>query len=176
MTKNLLAILLISVMFIACSNENKPKENEKSKTENVKEIPIIDIGDFDSKAGDYVGKEVKVSGIVDHVCKHGGKKILLVSDKGDVHINADKRFDENLVGKDITVTGIVKEFRVDESYCLKMEKDNMKSHKEGKSEQDIYNRKMKQIKFYRDSMKKANLDHLSFYSLEFVSLKENKNK
>lgn len=174
MIKNLIVVLLISVMFIACNSKNEPKENEKAKIENMKEIPRIDIGEFDAKAGDYVGKEVKVSGIVDHVCKHGGKKILLVSDKGDVHVNAEKRFDENLVGKDITVIGIVKEFRVDESYCLKMEKDNIKSHKGGSSEDDIYKRKMKQIQFYRDSMKKANVDHLSFYSLDFVSLKENK--
>ncbi len=173
MTKNLLAILLFSVIFMACNTENKPKDEAKAKKE-VTAIPTIDLGDFDTKACDFVGKEVNVSGIVDHVCKHGGKKLLLVSDKGTVHITSDKRFDENLIGKEITVTGIVKEFRVDESYCLKMEKDNIKSHKEGESDKEEYKMKMKQLNSYRDSMKKANTDHLSFYSLEYVSHKENK--
>ena len=168
MIKNLFAFLLITIMFVACNSENKPKDNNKSKNIDKKALTIIDLADFDSKAGDYVGQKVKVKGIVDHVCKHGGKKILLVSDNGDVHINSDKRFDEDLTGKEITVIGIVKEFRVDEAYCLKMENDMIKEHSEGEDNDEHIKAKKAQIQHFRDSMKTTSVDHLSFYDLQYI--------
>jgi hypothetical protein len=117
---------------------------------------------------------VKVSGIVDHVCKHGGKKLLLVNDKADVHVESEERFDDALVGSEILVTGIVKEFRVDEAYCLQKEEDHQQSHKDGTDSDEMYAKKMEQITFFRDSMKAAKVDHLSFYSLDYISHKVEK--
>lgn len=178
MIKKLLTIVAIAALFASCSNEGGSKENtEASLSETIQsEIPMIALGEFDAKAGDFVDKEVKVEGIVDHVCKHGGKKLFLVSDDGDVHVESDKRFEDEIVGNDVVITGVVSEFRVDESYCLKMEEDNIQSHKEGETDDDMYEQKIAQIEYYRDSMKTANTDHLSFYSLEFVSLEDKEQK
>jgi hypothetical protein len=178
MIKKLLTILAIAALFVSCTGEGGKKDNvEASLSETIQsEIPTISLGEFDAKAGDYVDKEVKVEGIVDHVCKHGGKKLLLVSDEGDVHVESDKRFEDEIVGSDVVITGVVSEFKVDESYCLKMEEDNIKSHKEGETDQEDFDAKMAQIEYYRDSMKTANTDHLSYYSLEFVSLQEKEKK
>ena len=74
-----------------------------------------------------------------------------------------------LIGSEIIVNGIVREFRVDEAYCLKMEEDNIQSHKTGETDESLFERKMGQIQFYRDSMATANTDHLSFYSVEYVA-------
>lgn len=155
----------------SCCEDNKKnnEENQEAQQSTMTVAPLIVIGEFDIKAGDYVDQEVKVSGIVDHLCKHGGKKLFMVSDEGDLHVESDERFDDQLAGMEITVTGIVREFRVDEGYCLQMEDDNIQSHKEGITGDDLYEQKMEQIKFYRDSMNVAGTDHLSFYSLEYVS-------
>ena len=176
MLKKLLVAIAIVGFFTACSENQPVDENNKQNTEEKisqkdmqNDIPLLSLADFDKEAGKYVGKEIKVNGIVDHICKHGGKKMLLVSDDGDVHIEAETRFDDSLAGSELIVTGIVKEFRVDEAYCLKMEEDNQKSHNEGKTEDEIFEQKQKQLAFYRDSMAKAGTDHLSFYSLDFVS-------
>lgn len=134
------------------------------------EVPVLALGEFDNKAGEYIDREIMVEGIVDHVCKHGGKKLFLVSEEGDVHVESEERFDETLAGSQVVVNGIVREFRVDEAYCLKMEEDNIQSHKKGETDEDLYAQKMEQIKFYRDSMQTAGVDHLSFYSIEYVSL------
>jgi hypothetical protein len=178
MIKKFLTIVAIAALFASCTGEGGKKENaEASLNETVQaEIPMIALGEFEAKAGDYVNKEVKVEGIVDHVCKHGGKKLLLVSDEGDVHVESDERFEDEIVGSDVIITGVVSEFRVDESYCLKMEEDNIKSHKEGETDQEDYDAKLAQIEYYRDSMKTAGTDHLSYYSLEFVSLEEKEKK
>jgi hypothetical protein len=172
MIRKILAIGTIAVILASCGGNGGHNVNEEQalNADVQAETPVLAIGEFDSKAGDFVDKEVMVEGIVDHVCKHGGKKLFLVSEEGDLHVESDDRFDEALAGSEVMVKGIVREFRVDEAYCLKMEEDNIQSHKKGETDEDLYARKMEQIKYYRDSMQTAGVDHLSYYSVEYVSL------
>lgn len=140
------------------------------------EVPMLSVDAFDVEAGNYVGKEVAITGIVDHVCKHSGKKLKLVTDGGSVHVDSETRFDDALVGNEIRLTGIVKEERIDESTCLQMEEDNIKNHKEGSMNEEQLSHQKEQIKHYRDSMAVAGVDHLSFYTLEFVALENDGEK
>lgn len=165
--KKILTLIAIGLFVISCKTETK--KTAELETNEVLETPIIALGEFDTKAGEFVSKEIKVQGIVDHVCKHGGKKILLVTDNGDAHIFSEERFDEELMGNEITVTGIVLEERIDEAYLLKMDEDNIKSHSEGKSNEEQFNNKKKHFQQYRDQMKKDSVDHISNYSLQYVS-------
>lgn len=165
MKKVLLLVSFLAVMF-SCADASKKKDKEVT---NEVETALIALADFEEKAGEFIGKEVQVEGIVDHVCKHGGKKILLVNDDADVHVDSETRFDDALVGSEITVTGIVTEFRVDEAYLLKKEEDHIQNHKEGTDSEDVYNEKMEHLQAYRDLMKEENADHLSYYSMDYVS-------
>jgi len=155
---------------MACKEEGQKTElAEKEASEVINETPLIAIADFDTKAGDFISKEVKVKGIVDHVCKHGGKKLLLVTDDGNVHVTSESRFEEELIGSEIALNGLVVEERIDEAYLLKMEEDNIKSHSEGQSNDEQFEAKKNHIQEYRDQMKANNTDHISNYSLEYVS-------
>ena len=171
--KKFVIILSILALSVSCEKnikkENQSEIDKTEVTEKVVEKPILALAEFDTNAGNFVDKEVLVSGIVDHVCKHGGKKLLLVNDSGDVHVESETRFDDALVGDEISLTGIVKEFKVDEAYCLQKEEDHLQNHKEGTDSDEVYAKKMEQIEIYRDSMKVAGVDHLSFYSLDYVS-------
>lgn len=168
--KKIFLFLSIIALFVACG-ESPQKESAADTTENtVAAKPILGLVDFDTEAGKYVNQEIQVKGIVDHVCKHGGKKLFLVDDFGDVHIDGEERFDDALIGSNVLVNGIVKEQRIDEAYCLQQEADFIQKHKEGIDSEDVYGQKMQHIQQYRDSMKSAGVDHLSFYSIEFVSL------
>ncbi len=169
--KKLTIILSVIFLFSACAenneNKNENQENDSTKTE---EITEINLNDFDSVAADFVDVKVKISGIIDHVCKHGGKKILLVNQAGDasLHVENDVPFEDTLTGSEVQVVGIVRELIVDEAYCQQLEQDAIAQHSEG-DEQDVQqSHKMQQANFYRDSMKKAGVDHLSFYTLDFV--------
>ena len=170
--KKLSIILVLILAFLACKNEEKKVEESTETTEIVTEIPMLAIADFDTKAGDFVSKEIKIKGIVDHVCKHGGKKLLLVTDEAQVHVVSDERFDEALIGSEIDLKGVVLEEVIDEAYCLKMEEDNIKSHSEGQSNVDQFEAKKQHIQEYRDYMKANNTDHISNYSLQYVSHSE----
>ena len=167
--KKVISIILIAVLFMACKKESNDAVDTEKQTEIAVETPFLAMAEFDTKAGDYVNKEVKIQGIVDHVCKHSGKKLLVVTDDGSVHITSDTRFEDALTGSEIALTGIVLEERIDEAYCLKMEEDNIKSHSEGATNQEQFENKKKHIQQYRDQMKKENKDYLSNYSLQYVS-------
>ncbi len=171
--KRIILILIVLVFTVSCSKntkkENKTEVQNTEQTNKTTDKPVLALADFNKKAGKWIGKEVQVNGIVDHVCKHGGKKLLLVNDEGDVHVVSETRFDDALIGDEVALTGVVKEFKVDEAYCLQKEEDHMQNHKEGTDSDEVYAKKMKEIKSYRDSMKVAGVDHLSFYSLDYIS-------
>ncbi|MEN8120937.1 MAG: hypothetical protein ABFS35_11345 [Bacteroidota bacterium] len=171
--KKILTIIAITGLLASCTTEQKTEENQIDIVETTEQITTkIALGEFDNKAGDFVDQEIMVSGIVDHVCKHGGKKMLLVADDGDIHVLSETRFNDSLKGSEIVVTGIVREERFDEAYCLKMEEDNIKSHSEGETDDKLFKRKKEHIASLRDSMKSAGVDYISDYSLEYVSHKE----
>jgi len=168
--KKIVLMLAVIAAIISCKNETKKTEAVQKENEvAVVETPEILIGEFDAKAGDFVSKEVKIQGIVDHVCKHSGKKLLVVTDDGSIHVTSDVRFDDKIKGNEISLIGTVLENKIDESYCLKMEEDNIKSHSEGASNKEQFENKKKHIQQYRDAMKAENKEYISEYSLQYVS-------
>ncbi|MBN2238091.1 MAG: hypothetical protein JW729_11060 [Bacteroidales bacterium] len=169
--KRFYTLAIIAVFFMACGNNAEQAQTKQEDSLSATETPVLTLEEFNTEAGNFVDKEIILEGIVDHVCKHGGKRLFLVSDDGDVHVDGEERFDDALVGSDITVIGIVKEFRVDEAYCLQQEEGHIQKHKEGVDSDDVHQSKMNQIKMYRDSMQSAGVDHLSFYSVQYISHK-----
>lgn len=167
--KKTILFLSIITLFVSCGETPKQAETKDAAETTATEKPTLSLANFDTEAALWVNKEIEVIGIVDHVCKHGGKKLFLVDDFGDVHIDGEKRFDDELIGSEVIISGLVKEFRVDESYCLQQEEDFIKKHSEGADSDDVYAQKMEHINSYRDSMATTGVDHLSFYSIEYIS-------
>jgi hypothetical protein len=168
--RKILGLFFIAIIFVACKSENN---EQNAENQQVKEFVKVNLADFDSVAANYVGDTIEVTGFVDHVCKHGGKKILLVEQNGDatLHIESEERFEDTLTGTEVTVIGIVDEFVVDEQYCQQLENEEIGQHSEGENKEDMIEQRKKQAQFFRDSMQKAGVDHLSFYSLKFVDFK-----
>lgn len=172
MVKRLFIVFAIALTFVACKN-TEDNENVADNDSTVVTNTVIALEDFDAQVADFVDSEIEISGIVDHVCKHGGKKILLVNENGNasVHVESDVRFEDTLTGTNVTVIGIVREFVVDEAYCQQLENDAIAQHSDGDDADVQQSHKMQEAQYYRDSMANAGVDHLSYYSLEFVSFK-----
>ena len=72
-----------------------------------------------------VGKSVCVEAVCTHICKHGGRKIFLMGSDDTQTIRVEGgsvgKFDSGCVNALVSVTGILKEERVDEAYLLKWE-------------------------------------------------------
>jgi len=168
MIKKVLVIALIAVVFAACGENTEKKENAKV------EAVEIALADFEAKAGDYIDKEIKISGIVNHICKHGGKRLFMVDDNEvSLHVEGKEKFDEELAGSDIIVTGIVREERIDEAYCLKIEEDNINSHENNEKEKEAFDDMKDYIKSLRDSISGLERGYISVFTLDYVSHVDN---
>ena len=106
--------------------QNTSADAENTDQEVNAELVSLAIADFDNLAGNYVGKEVQISGLVNHTCKHGGKRMFIIDEKTEqtVKIEAGENiasFDAELEGSIVSVTGIINELIIDEAYLLEWE-------------------------------------------------------
>lgn len=129
MTKNLFILILLSAFFMSCNNlQNKSTEAETDNQEITEELVMLSIADFDATAEKYVGKEVQIKGLVNHTCKHGGKRMFIIDEETEntVKIEAGENipsFDAELEGSVVQVTGIINELIIDEAYLIEWEEE-----------------------------------------------------
>ena len=187
MKKIIVLLTVIALFTTSCENAQKNTESSNNKSDVVvaDEIAILNIADFDNEAGNYVGKKVQLEGTVDHICKHGGQKLFLVSDKSDARIKVTPdeeiaAFNAELEGDNIVLIGIVEEQRIDEDYIREWEEEIKSgidmgddkgegSHLGGKMEKGGVDAdteaEMKKIENLRDMLNKSENNYLSFYSV-----------
>jgi hypothetical protein len=72
-------------------------------------------------AVDYVGTAIAVTGTVEHVCRHGGKKMFIMGDDpaDRLRIETGDRISEfavDLEGSDVVVQGVIVEDKIDDAY------------------------------------------------------------
>ena len=176
--KKIIILLVVVATFTACNNSVEDKSNVEQA---VSKVEYLALKDLQAKGADFIDQEIQTKGIVDHVCRHSGKKILLVADDVSVHVMAEERYDADLEGKEIIINAIVKEDRTDEATLLKLEEDAINSHKhsEGEeTEEEIAAAEARQermiayVNTMRDSLKNTNKEYFSEYYLEYISTEE----
>ncbi|MBE0647252.1 MAG: OB-fold nucleic acid binding domain-containing protein [Bacteroidales bacterium] len=182
MTKKLLPLLFIGLMFAFSCNQG-PKETAEEVTADT---VLLAVATFDTAAPYYVDQPVWIEGTVYHTCKHGGKRMFLVDGNDSVMVEVTTgpdivMFDEALVGSRVHVLGILKEERIDEKYLNEWEAEVMspeENHEAGlhegtKGHEDQpADAKLEQIKALRDQIQESGTDHLSFFSIEAISYEE----
>lgn len=97
--QRLIVWVLFALLLGSCSQSGKKEGTtaEASKTEQVVKATIQELL---AQPADYDGKEVAVSGMVTHVCKHGGQKCFVLADDGETQIR-------------IVPSGDIDEFKID---------------------------------------------------------------
>lgn len=187
----LIAVLLITV---SCENSTQKASNKEVEVIQTEEVVPVDLVDFSAKAGDLVGKQVELYGMIDHVCKHGGQKMFLVNENGDARIKIVTgenmaAFNTELEGESVNVLGIVDELRIDEEYLKeweeevlaglegdegeKGEKVHMGEHQESENAE---NPELGQINNYRAKIAESEKDYISFFSVICVDYEVDDNK
>jgi hypothetical protein len=170
--KNIILLSLMGLFLWSCGTNTSPEE----ATDNTF-AEVFTPANFEEKAGDFVGKEVKVKGIVDHVCSHGGKKMFLVDMEvgGRIRVNTGENmaaFKSEWEGSEVVATGIVDEFVIDEAYLdeweeeLKTEiQEEIESEEGCEYESYTATGTYKQIEQHRANMAEKGTTKLSFYSI-----------
>jgi len=120
-----------------------------------------------------VGKEVKVHGRINHVCRHSGKKCFIVNEQGDLSIQIIAggditSFDKELVGSEIEVVGIINERRIEKEQIDQNEQDAKEKMQNEESEESHKHcdAMLNNVKQMREWMKKNNKEYYAIYYIE----------
>lgn len=110
MIRKLFASALILVFLVGAQNIFAQEMSAKSD-----EAQKVEVMAFAEKAPSMVGQEVIIEGMVTHVCKHGGKKMFLMTEDPDVQVKITTgeklaAFPVELEGSNVVVKGVVEEF------------------------------------------------------------------
>lgn len=187
-----------ALLIILSSCENASKENDASQgdanSSEIENIAVINLKDFDDKAGEFVGKRVLLTGTIDHVCKHGGQKMFIVSEEAETRVKIVTgenmaAFNTDLEGESLSVLGVVDELRIDEEYLREWEeelKDNSGHEEENEAmhmgekkgephvgdgdhhHEEEASGEMKQINNLRQQLSESGKEYLSFFSVVCV--------
>lgn len=188
MIKKLMIVLIASGLFISCANNT-----QKANTTDAVAKTEIAVGDFETMAADLVGKPVVITGMVNHVCQEGGKKMFLVEDGSEASVKITPAenmaaFNTDLNGSKLTVEGVVEALIIDEEYLMAWENELKTGNSEelgdghgvGKGEaadMGEHIAAVETIANYRKQMAESGKNQLAFYSIacnnyEMVKAKE----
>lgn len=148
MYKNVLLIAVAAMFFWACGGQNTANTEQTTEQEEVvvvvDEPTAVTVANFKEKAGELIDKEVIIEGTVTHVCKHGGKKMFIMTEDPDVNVKIvtgeeTASFDPELEGSYIKVHGIVEAIEVEvEGEGQLHEGEDGVEHVEDEAHQNIY--------------------------------------
>ena len=117
-----LAVLLCA-MVTACGS----KKTDSAETVELNAITVDQVlADPDS----FVGDTIVLEGVCSHLCRQGGKKAFVVGSADSLMLRCEafplmgNAFPKDVVHRPITVTGIVREQRIDEDAIVAMEAQN----------------------------------------------------
>ncbi len=173
-----LAILFSCILLVSCHS---------SKTTQVEAVPV-NLTEIKEKAPELMGKLISVDGMVAHVCRESGKRLFLGEGNFKaLATNEVPTFRVEWEGSDVTITGYLKEDRIDETYLANWEKElkdgvqaalkeathTYDAESKGLDESAITTQ-FDQINGYREQIAAGGKGYISFYSLEAESVIEKK--
>ena len=124
-TKTMVAVALITALTTMTSCGNSNKQNQANQAEQQVTSTALSIDDLLTNADSLVNQVVTIEGICTHTCQHGATKIFLMGsdDTKTIRVEACKlgSFDAKCVNAIVSVTGTLREQRIDEAYLQNWE-------------------------------------------------------
>ncbi len=175
MIKKVLGILAVTTIMFSCGNKEQKKEGASSD----KGIALVTVDQVMVDIQAYVDKQIQIEGVVNHVCKHGGKRMFIMGEDPDVAIKITPNeeigvFEQELVGSSVVVNGVVKELRIDEEYVANLENEAddvskseaMHDHSGGTHDEEADNEKKAQIDAMRSKIAESENGYYSQFWIE----------
>lgn len=177
--KYLVYLLLLIALTAACTNSQKSNDQQMAAEPSPSEVQVLTVETLLAHPDDYNGKQVRVTGMVTHVCKHSGKRLHLLGadEKTRIRLEAGEigQFDRSLEGSDILATGIFRKEVIDEEYLAKwsdeLKKGDNHDHASGTEQEG----EAGQIERYRSMMKendKGYLENFWIDGIQFETIQE----
>lgn len=164
MINRFLLILFSLLVFASC--------NLKQQDSEVNELKVPDLLKV---AEQNVGKKLTVSGMVNHVCSHSGRRCFIVDSTGEFSIRVEavgeiESFGKELMGNNIKVSGILKEKRLMASEIDEMANDVIAEHpSDVEADSEHCSAEMSNINKMRSWMKEQGKNYYSIFYLEGIN-------
>ena len=106
--------------FTSCSNSSNTQTEETAPA-----VEILTVVDLLSQASSLVDSTVTFEGVCSHTCKHGATKMFVLGsdDTKTIRVEACElgAFDNKCIHRPVTVSGVLREQRIDEDYLAQWE-------------------------------------------------------
>ena len=150
MLKKMFFLLALTTFVFACQND------DKNSTAPEDAVAVLTLETFEEKAADFVGQIVNISGMVDHTCKHRGKRMVIIGENPEYRLKIEAgevdQFNRELEGSDVSVNGVVTELRMDENYLNDWEEEIRTNHAD---DEDGGASELAKVKQYREEAAKS---------------------
>ncbi|TAJ13288.1 hypothetical protein DMA11_09595 [Marinilabiliaceae bacterium JC017] len=170
--------LMVAILVLATSCSNNSNQT-KSKTQTTQNQPtkVYKVSEVMTNGAQLIGQKVTLKGLVNHVCSHSGKRCIVSDEAGDVSIRVEaagkiKGFNRELSGSSITVTGIVREKRLEEEFINQWEQKALKEKVALEKEEQACGAELANIEKMKSWMQKHNKSYYSVYFLEGIDYDE----
>lgn len=155
------AVVLLSIT--ACNQNSK----QNNKTEKI--ASYLSVEDLLQKAEELSGKTIHVSGIIDHVCKHGGKRFKILSSNGsqELKIELGEDFDimdANVAGNLAKVIGKLTPVKMDAELVKAWEEKVRENHK-GEENTDHFKMEIAEIQEIHRQLVAGEIPFYTSYSI-----------
>ena len=168
------SILDLSIVLIiaGCQTKNSKLSADHSMTqETIAPVNALTVSELLRVAEENVGKEVVLTGTVTHTCKHSGKRCFVTDSTGTQSIRVEATgqingFNRELAGSDITVNGVLREKRLDESFLSEWESKNLAEQEKAEEESGHCSAELDNFREMREWMKANNKDYYSVFYVD----------
>lgn len=115
------AIAVVAMSLTSCGGSSK---QEAATTDS---IVAISVDEVLANPDSLVGQTITIEGVCSHLCKHGGKKAFVLGSGDSQLLRCESTpemggaFSKETIHKPISVTGILREERIDEAAVKRME-------------------------------------------------------
>jgi hypothetical protein len=145
-----------------------------NQTENSKETMIyLSVDDVFAHGDSLANKTVHVKGIIEHVCKHSGKRFKIIGKNENqfIKIELGDKFssvDTSIIGKKVKVTGKLIPIKMDEKMVKKWEERMKESHK-GEENTEHYKEELRFIQNIHNQITNGVIPYYTIYTIEAES-------
>jgi len=174
--KKLFFFTVLSLALFSCTGNKKQTEtsNEVKTTAATDSVApgaqSFELDKLLAVADQNVDKTVTVVGYVTHTCKHSGKRCFIVGESHKASLRVEAKgdiggFNRELVGSKLSITGVLKEYRLTQDYINKMEKE-VQVKKEDDESAESCDTELNSISSMRKWMKDNNKDYYVIYYID----------
>lgn len=166
----ILFVFILSLFMASCQQENKTANNDNANLKNKTERTIyLSVNQLYGMVDSLAGKIVNVSGMIEHVCKHGGKRFKIIGTEGFQELKIElgskfSPFEPTAVGSTAKIVGLLTPNEMNAEMVKEWE-EKMKKNHEGEEGSTHFKEELAYIQSIHKKIKDGEIPFYTAYSV-----------